>query len=143
MDTKTLIDNNIFENENELKRWLDHRLGQGQRGEKGGRKEDDFGDNIVEKKHIPIMKDIIMAIDESGYRTFKLKHLRGHVFSHDKRNDLLEEYSNTYIWKYLKKLIKCKAVKKRCPLHRTRATIYERNFETIDEAVGMIYEYIK
>lgn len=134
MDIKT----HIFDDKEELKNWLMFLSSD----RRNNCVKTDYRKR-VEEKHIDDLMKIIKEIDRRGFNTFKGKHLKGGVIRHKDRYDNLSEYSYGTLGYYLRKLKACNLLKIRTDYGTSRATTYEKNFDTIEEAFGVLNDRLE
>jgi hypothetical protein len=139
MDIKTQIaENELFDTKEKLANWLNFNNSSRRSNHVPieNRKQ-------IKEKHLPHLLKIIEEIDRRGFKTFKTRHLKGNVVKTSDREDRLPEYAFSMLACYLYKLVDSDVLKVRREYSDSRGTLYERNFETIEEALGDIYDRLE
>ena len=139
MDTKTqIIENELFHTKEELANWLRLYNGTRRNGNVNVEKRKE-----LKEEHIPHLMKIIMEIDRRGFKTFRAKHLKGRLLTNSDTHDRLSEYDFGKVAYYLHELVGQDIIKIRNHKTRAKGKVYERNFDTVEEAMSDIYEGLR
>lgn len=139
MDTQTQINNTVFANEIELKNWLYFMSFSTKDKEKKTKKY--INRRKIYKKDIKRLEQLLIKIYETGFKTFKIKHLKGNTPKGSNIDDLLPEYNGRKISADIQKLVKYNILKVRYKGNHNRRARYEKNYENIDSAIKKVNDY--